>query len=129
MRRYTHSGIVPVAGAINTVLAGLSLAMLGGVVYAFAAYWLAGWGPVRFLLMLAYSFLVGVTIAVAANRGKIRSPLFNTVIALLAVALGLWVYWGSYDVARHGLVVAPTAWTPAGLRETAPSCLKKARSR
>ncbi len=116
MRRYSHSGIVPLTGAISTVLAGLSFAAIGGVVYAFAAYWLAGWGPVRFLLMLGYSFLVGVVIAAAANRGKIRSPLFNTVIALVAAALGLWVYWGSYEVARHGLAVAPSAWTPAGLR-------------
>src|SRR5262245_31363101 len=116
MQRYSHSGIVPVTGAMNTVLAGLSFATVGGVIYAFAAYWLAGWGPLRFLLMLVYSLLVGVVIAVAANRGKIRSPLFNTVIALVAVAVGLWVYWGAYEVARHGVAVASTAWTPAGLQ-------------
>jgi hypothetical protein len=113
MQRYSHSGIVPAQGAILTLVAGVSAAALGGVVYAFAAYWLT-WGPLRFLLMLGYSLLVGVAIAVAANRGKIRSPLFNTAVALLAVAVGLWVYWGAYDVAKNGLAVVPSAWTPAG---------------
>ncbi len=125
MRRYSHSGIVPLAGALNTVLAGLSLAVIGGVAYAFLAWWLSEWGGLRFLLMLGYSSLVGITIAVAANRGKIRSPLFNLVIALVAVALGLWVYWGAYEVARHGLAVAPTAWTPAGLQRNGAELFEK----
>ena len=118
MRRYSHSGIVPLAGAINTVLAALSFAAIGGIGYAFTAYWLAGWAVLRLILMVAYALMVGIVIAVAANRGKIRSPFFTTVIALIAAALGLWVYWGAYDVARNGLAVAPTAWTPAGLKRS-----------
>lgn len=114
MQRYVHSGIVPASGAILTVLAALPVAVVGGLVYAFAAWWM-NWGPVRLLLMLGFSLCVGGLIAIAANRGKIRSPLFNTVIALVCVAVGLWIYWGAYDVARHGIGVAPTAWTPAGL--------------
>ena len=114
MKRYSHSGIVPASGAINTVLAGLAAAALGGLLYAFLVYWLS-WGFFRFLLMLGYSLLVGGAIAYAANRGKIRSPLFNTVIALVCVVLGLWVYWGAYDVARNGAGVAATAWMPEGL--------------
>ncbi|MCI0357302.1 MAG: hypothetical protein L0211_02310 [Planctomycetaceae bacterium] len=124
MQRYSHSGIVPVGGAINTVLAGLAAAVLGGVVYAFLAYWLS-WGPVRLLLMLVYSFAVGFAIAAVANRGKIRSPLFNTAIALVCVALGMWVYWGSYDVARNGIAVAPSAWTPAGLVRSGADLFEK----
>ena len=119
MQRYSHSGIVPTTGAIQTLLAGVGFATVGGAIYAFAAYWLAGWGPIRFLLMLSYSLVVGVAVAVAANRGKIRSPLFNSAVALLSVAVGLWIYWGAYDVARNGLAVAPSAWTPAGLTRNA----------
>jgi hypothetical protein len=114
MQRYVHSGIVPASGAILALLMGLSTAIVGGLVYAFAAWWM-NWGPIRFLLMLVFAVSVGGFIAVGANRGKIRSPLFNTVLALLCSAVGLWIYWGAYDVARHGLAVAPAAWTPAGL--------------
>jgi len=124
MQRYTHSGIVPVGGAINTVLAGLAAAAIGGLVYAFLAYWLS-WGPLRVLLMLGYSFGVGIALAVVANRGNIRSPLFNTVVGLVSVMLGMWVYWGGYDVARHGMAVAPTAWTPAGLERNGAELFEK----
>jgi hypothetical protein len=116
MQRYTHSGIVPVRGAILTVLVGLSAAAVGGLVYAFLAYWLS-WGPVRAVLMSVYALSVGVAIAVAANHGKIRSSLFNTFVALVCAAVGMWVYWGGYDVARNGIAVVPAAWTPSRLQE------------
>jgi hypothetical protein len=124
MQRYSHSGIVPATGAINTLLAGLSAAVIGGVVYAFLAYWLS-WGPLRLLLMLVYACAVGFVIAAMANQGKIRSSLFNTAIALACVVLGMWVYWGSFDVARNGIVVAPTAWTPAGLVRSGADLFEK----
>jgi len=114
MQRYTHSGIVPASGAVSTVLCGLTAAVVGGVAYAFLAYWLS-WGLVRMILMVVYGLGVGLAIGVAANKGKIRSPLFNTVVALVCVAIGLWVYWGAYDVARNGMQVAGRAWTPQGL--------------
>lgn len=114
MQRYTHSGIVPVGGAVSTVLWGLAAAVVLGVAYAYLAYWLS-WGFFRMMLMVAYGSFVGLAIGVAANKGKIRSPLFNTVVALVCVAIGLWVYWGAYDVARNGAAVAGRAWTPQGL--------------
>ncbi|MEX2174209.1 MAG: hypothetical protein WD872_07595 [Pirellulaceae bacterium] len=114
MQKYSHSGIVPPPAAIHTVLAGLATAAIGGVIYAFASYWL-NIGLVRCLLMLVYAFSLGGIIAWMANRGKIRSPLFVTVVALLCAALGMWIYWGTYDVARHGWGVAGSAWTPQGL--------------
>jgi hypothetical protein len=66
-------------------------------------------------MMVIYSLTVGGVIGYAANRGKIRSPLFNTVAGLVCAAVGLWVYWGAFDVARNGIGVAATAWTPQGL--------------
>jgi hypothetical protein len=114
MQRYAHSGIVPVAGAIRTVLSGLVAATIGGLVYAFLAYWIS-WGIIRAILMVVYSLSLGGVLAYAANRGKIRSPLFNTVASLVCVAVGLWVYWGAFDVARNGVGAAATAWTPQGL--------------
>jgi hypothetical protein len=114
MQRYVHSGTVSASGAILALLMGLPTAVVGGFVYAFLAWWM-NWGPFRFVLMLVFALIVGGFIAIGANRGKIRSPLFNTVLALVCAAVGLWIYWGAYDVARHGIAVAPTAWTPAGL--------------
>jgi hypothetical protein len=116
MQRYSHSGIVPVGGAVTTVLVGLSTAVLGGLIYAFLAYWIS-WGPFRLFMMIMYGLTIGVSIGVAANYGKIRSPLFITVIALICVVLGLWVYWGGYDLAKNGVAVVPAAWTPARLHE------------
>jgi hypothetical protein len=116
MQRYRHSGIVPTSGAITTLLVGLSTAVLGAFVYAFSMYWIS-WGPIRLILMCLYGLTVGVSIGVSANYGKIRSPLFNTVLGLVCFALGLWVYWGAFDIARNGVAVVPSAWTPARLEE------------
>jgi hypothetical protein len=116
MQRYTHSGIIPVSGAITTIVTGLSAAVVAGMVYAFFAYWIS-WGPFRLIMMCIYGLTLGVAIAVAANYGKIRSPLFNTVVAIVCAAFGLWIYWGAYDVARNGVAVIPAAWGPARLQE------------
>ncbi len=116
MQRYTHSGIIPVNGAITTVVTGLSAAVVAGVVYAFLAYWIT-WGPFRLIMMCIYGLTVGIAIAVSANYGKIRSPLFNTVVAIACSAIGLWIYWGAYDVAKNGVAVIPAAWGPARLHE------------
>ena len=126
MQRYSHSGIVPITGAMLTILAGLSMAVLGGLVYAFLAYWISG-GFFRLFWMLAFSLTMGIALAVAATRGKIRSPLFNTVVALVCVVMGLWVYWGAFDVARNGFGVAATAWTPRGIARR--SCSETASRR
>ena len=124
MQRYTHSGIVPVSGAASTVLWGLAAAILGGVLYALLAHWLS-WGIFRVFLMFFYGLGVGLAVGVAANWGKIRSPLFNTVVALVCVAIGMWVYWGAYDVARNGMQVAGRAWTPRGLAAQAADLFEK----
>jgi hypothetical protein len=124
MQRYTHSGIVPVSGAITTVLVGLTAAVLGGLVYAVAAYWIS-WGIMRLVMMGVYAAVVGVAIGIAANAGKIRSPLFITVVALVCAGLGLWTYWGGYDVARNGLGVAAVAWTPDRLVEHGQELFKE----
>jgi hypothetical protein len=107
-----------------TILAGLSMAVLGGLVYAFLAYWIS-WGFFRLFLMLLFSLAVGIALAVAANRGKVRSPLFNTVVALVCATIGLWVYWGAFDVARNGFGAAATAWTPQGISRHAQDLFEK----
>jgi hypothetical protein len=124
MQRYTHSGIIPVSGAITTIVTGMSSAVLASLVYAFFAYWIS-WGPFRLIMMCVYGLTLGVSIAVAANYGKIRSPFFNTVVALVCVAIGLWVYWGGYDVAKHGVAAIPAAWTPSRLHEHGQQMFKE----
>lgn len=103
---------------MTAVIGGLLAAIVGGLLYAFLSWWIS-WGFLRLLMMIIYSLTVGGAIGVTANKGNIRSPLFNTVLALVCVAVGLWVYWGAYDVARNGMGVAATAWTPQGLRRHA----------
>ena len=114
MKTYSPSGIVPLRGALLTAVGALLAAVVGGFVYAFAFWWI-GIGLLRILLMLGFAIALGFTIAALARGGKVRSPLFVTVIALAAVVLTLWIYWGAYDWARHGPDAGLTAWSSAGL--------------
>lgn len=114
MQTYSPSGIVPLRGAILTMLVAFSAAIIGGIVYAFAFWWISI-GILRILLALGFAVTLGFTIAAAARGGKVRSPTFVTIIALLAVIVTLWIYWGAYDWARHGPRAGVAAWSPGGL--------------
>ena len=117
MQKYSHSGTVPLGGAIWTTLFGLAAAVIGGVVYAYAFHWIGVAWFIRLGLAFIYALVVGCTISGVANRTKIRSPLFVTVVGLLCTAVGLWVYWGAYNWACNGPQVGVAAWTPQGLVE------------
>ncbi|MDX1947312.1 MAG: hypothetical protein SFU86_18065 [Pirellulaceae bacterium] len=115
MHTYTHSGKVPIGGAIVTLLGGVIAAVVGGVLYAYAFHWLGVIWFLRVVFAFFFALLVGTTIATLANWGKIRSALFVTLVAFVCSAIGLWVYWGAYQWARQGPEAGLHAWSPGGL--------------
>jgi hypothetical protein len=98
------------------VLVGLSAAVIGGALYGLVSVWI-WYGFIRVVLWLICALTLAVLIGGAAKHGKIRSSLFVTVVALFVSLVGLWIYWGTYDVARHGFNIGLEAWTPARLFE------------
>jgi hypothetical protein len=114
MRTYSSSGIIPIAGGVWTAVASMLVAILAGFVYAYAFYWIPI-GFLRIVLCLLYCFVVGVTIASAGKRAKIRSPLFITALAIVCMLVGLWVYWGAYRWAKEGAGAGLAAWSPPEL--------------
>jgi len=115
MQTYSHSGAVPVAGAIMTVLVGLFTAAIGGIVYAYAFYWIP-FVYLNFLITLAYAGATGLAIAVAARKGKVRNNWFITIVAFFVALFGLYVYWAAYLWALAGIQnIGLAAFSPAVL--------------
>src|SRR4029450_9862919 len=102
MRTYSHSGAVPVLGALGTIVASAGAALVSGFAYAYAFYYI----PIvqlNVLLTLAFGAGLGLAVAAAAHAGKIRSTLFVGVMAVTTAFLGLYVYWASYLMAVAGM--------------------------
>jgi hypothetical protein len=102
MQTYSHSGAVPVGGAVETVVAGVLTAVVGGIIYAYGFHWI----PLIYLnilLTLGYAGAMGLAIAIAARRGRIRNNLFLRVVALLVALVGLYSYWAAYLWALAGI--------------------------
>ena len=116
MQTYSHSGTIPVAGGIYTPLIGLTTAGVAGFIYAYAFYWIPI-GLLRLVLLGIYCLVVGMTICVTANRARIRSPLFVTIVAVVCTTFGLWIYWGAYRWAKEGAGVGLAAWSPNELAQ------------
>ncbi len=114
MQTYSHSGAVPVLGALGTIVAGAFTAVLGGLAYGYAFYYI----PLAYLNVvctLAFGAGIGFVVASAAVAGKVRSPRFIAAVTLGSALLGLYVYWGAYlwalaGIDRVGLVAF---WPPA----------------
>jgi len=114
MQTYSHSGAVPVLGALGTILAGAVTAVLGGLAYGYAFYYI----PVAYLnvlFTLAFGAGIGFVVATAATACKVRSPRFVAAVNLGSTLLGLYVYWGAYLLALAGIdrVGLVAFWPPA----------------
>jgi hypothetical protein len=115
LQSYTHTGTIPIGGALATIVAGGLVATIGGVVYAYAFHWI----PIpylNFLIALGFAGLIGGTVATVAKAGKIRSNGFVVGVAILMTLLGLYVYWGSYLLAMAG-------WGDVGLKAYKPAVI------
>ncbi len=114
MQTYSHSGAVPVLGALGTIVVGALTAVLGGLAYGYAFYYV----PVAYLnvlFTLAFGAGIGFVVAAAATAGKVRSPRFVAIVNLGSTLLGLYVYWGAYLLALAGIdrVGLVAFWPPA----------------
>src|SRR5262245_24699812 len=115
MQTYSHSGAVPIGGAIKTVLAGIATAAIGGIIYAYAFYWIP-FVYLNFLITLAYAGAMGLAIAITARRGKIRNNSFVAIVGFFVALVGLYVYWAAYLWALAGIQnVGLTAFSPSVL--------------
>ena len=114
MRTYTSSGIVPITGGVLTVLVSLLWTVLVAFIYGYAFH-LMPIGFLRIFLCIGYCAAIGLTIAASGKRAKIRSPLFITVLAIVCLLVGLWVYWGAYRWAKEGAGAGLAAWSPPEL--------------
>src|SRR5262245_51891413 len=68
MQTYSHSGAVPVLGALGTMVVGMLAALVGGFVYAFAFFYI----PIvqlNVLLTLAFGAGLGLAVAATAHAG------------------------------------------------------------
>jgi hypothetical protein len=125
MDTYSHSGSVPIRAAIQTLLGGIVAAVVGGIVYAYAFYWI----PlvyVNCLVTLGFAVAIGVVISNLAIRGKIRNNLFLRFAAFLAAIVGLYVYWAAYLWALVGIgKVGMSAFSPLVLASLARVLFEK----
>ncbi len=115
VQTYSHSGAVPVVGAIKTVLVGVLTAAIGGIIYAYAFYWIP-FVYLNFLITLAYAGAMGLAVAITARRARIRNNWFVAIVGFLVAAVGLYVYWAAYLWALAGLQnVGLAAFSPSVL--------------
>jgi hypothetical protein len=102
MKTYSHSGTVPVAGGLLTVLAAGIAAVVCGLIYGYAFYYI----PLIYLnvlVTLAFAAGIGYSVAGGVAVGKVRNNLFVGTVSLAATLLGLYVYWGAYLWALAGI--------------------------
>ena len=113
MQTYSHSGAVPIGGAIATMFVATAMAIVGGILYAYAFHWIP-FVYINFLITLAYGIAIGAAVSIMAKRGKIRNNLFLQVAAVVAALIGLYFYWAAYLWALLG--VTRLACSPFGHR-------------
>jgi hypothetical protein len=115
MQTYSHSGAAPVGGAIKTVLIGVLTATVGGIIYAYAFYWIP-FVYLNFLITLAYAGAMGLAIAITARRARIRNNWFVAIVGFVVALVGLYVYWAAYLWALAGIQnVGLAAFSPSVL--------------
>ena len=100
MHRYTPSGVVPIGGALLTIVGSLIPAAILAVVYALIVHWVP-FVYLNFLATMGFGFAMGICVTVLSSMGKIRSPLFVRFAWLLTLAFGYYVYWGA-SIWAHG---------------------------
>ena len=111
MQTYRHSGAIPIVGALMSVALGMTAALVGGFVYAYAFWWI----PIiylNFLMTLAFPALIGGAVYYGGHVGKVRNTVFSVVVGVLCSLFGLWVYWGAYAWALGGAEIGLFAWSP-----------------
>lgn len=98
---YRSSGIVPLGGASQTLLAGLVVGIPLGVGYSYAVVHIP-FAYINVLLTLGLGAAVGAVVSKAARRGRIRNALVPPAIGFLCGLITFYVAWGADALARFG---------------------------
>lgn len=107
---YQHSGKAPLIGWLLAAAAGVPMAIVGGVIYAFATVYI----PIiylNFLLTFIFSISIGLAVSWGAKRGHVRSPNIVGTIAGCAAIIGMYAAWGADMLARVGAENVPSVWS------------------
>lgn len=111
---YVHSGRVPLGGLLLAALLSPLAAALCGFVYAYLFRYVP-FVYLNFLITLGYGFLMGLSVTMTLEMGKIRNTSVNVLLALFTTTLGIYIYWGAYLWACHGWDIGLAAWSPSVL--------------
>jgi hypothetical protein len=115
MQTYSHSGRIPITGAIATLLAGLVAAAVCGMVYAYAFYYVP-FLILNLLFTLLFAGAIGLMTGIGSAGGKVRNNLFVSAAAVFCTLVGLYVYWGAYMWVLAGIGnVGLNAFNPRAL--------------
>ena len=101
MQTYKHSGRVPVAGLLWSLMLGGATAAVLGVVYAYATNYI----PlvyINFLLTIAFGAAIGGAVGAGARMGRVRNLPVAVAAGVLMGLVGLYVAWAFDPMARFG---------------------------
>lgn len=118
MQTYSHSGAVPLGGAVAALATAVVSAVVGGFLYAYAFAYI----PIvhlNVLITVGFGLALGFAVAKVAEQGKVRNNLVVGFLGVLAAVMGLYIYWGAYYWALAGFHRIPEiglyAFMPWGL--------------
>lgn len=103
---YSHSGKTPALSIALTLLFGLIAALILGVVYGYAIYYIP-FIYLNFFITLGFGALVGMAIGMGGKLGKARNPKFYSVIGLLVGLFAAYIGWVFYFYAGSGQSFLP----------------------
>ena len=101
MQRYTHSGVIPIGGAILCLVGSAVATAAVAFVYAFIIRWIP-WAYLNFLATLGFGMWIGFCVAVLCKMGKIRSNFFVLFAWLVTFAVAYYAYWAASYWAHNG---------------------------
>jgi hypothetical protein len=111
MQKYSHSGIIPIGGALLCLVGSAVATALVAVVYALIIRFIP-FVYLNFLATLGFGLAMGFMVAVLGKFGKIRSKAFILFAWLLTLAVGYYVYWGATIWTHEGLGLGLRVFEP-----------------
>ncbi len=111
MQKYSHSGVIPIGGALLCLVGSALVTAITAVIYALIIRYIP-FVYLNFLATLGFGFVMGVAVMIFAQLGKIRSKTFVHFAWLITLLFGMYVYWGASVWTRDGLQVGLSAFDP-----------------
>ena len=115
MKTYSHSGAVPLLGALASLGAGLIAALVGAFIAAYGFFYI----PIIYLNVVLpplFGAAMGYVVGKTAEWGQLRNNLITGACGLIAGLAGLYLYWGAYVWAFFGIAqTGHVAFLPRGV--------------